>query len=196
MFRKKILLAGTAAALAFSLSVFPAFAHGHHGGHHGNRTAVTVPDTNYNSGAADSTDTGYSADTDTTAVPGAYPVCTFEGCTETGRHLHDGSYYCGYHHDGGYCDGSCVSSGAYPVCTFEGCTETGRHLHDGNYYCGYLHSGGYCDGSCIGSSPAISNPPAADNSPAADNPPAAGNYSYGRRYGCHRSYAKKMIYCH
>lgn len=35
------------------------------------------------------------------------PVCTVEDCTEEGRHLHDGEYYCGYDHECGYCDGSC-----------------------------------------------------------------------------------------
>ena len=25
-----------------------------------------------------------------------YPVCTEEGCQETGRHIHDGKTYCGY----------------------------------------------------------------------------------------------------
>lgn len=158
MFRKKMFLAGTAAVLAFSLSVFPAFAHGHHGGHHGNRTAVTVPDGNYNTGVAGNTDinadAGISADPDTETVPGTYPVCTFEGCTETGRHLHDGSYYCGYY-----------------------------------------HNGGYCDGSCIGSSATVSDSSAADSSPAANSPSASGYY-YGRRYNCHRSYARKMVYCH
>lgn len=44
----------------------------------------------------------YQSRTDT-----AYPVCTFEDCTEEGCHLHDGEYYCGYDHEDGYCDGSC-----------------------------------------------------------------------------------------
>lgn len=35
-------------------------------------------------------------------------LCTVEGCTETGRHTHDGQDYCGYNHTNGYCDGSCV----------------------------------------------------------------------------------------
>lgn len=35
------------------------------------------------------------------------PVCIVEGCTEEGHHLHDGSYYCSYDHEDGYCDGSC-----------------------------------------------------------------------------------------
>lgn len=72
-----------------------------------------------------------------------YPTCTVEDCTENGRHMHDGEYYCGYDHEGGYCDGTC-----YPVCTVEDCTEKGRHAHDGEYYCGYDHESGYCDGSC------------------------------------------------
>ena len=200
MFRKKMLLAGAAVILTFSLSVFPAFAHGHgghHGGHHGNWTTQNIPGNNDNTGAAaPNTD----ADTGTAAVSGAYPVCPFEGCAETGHHLHDGSYYCGYHHSSGYCDGSCAysatPSGAYPICTFEGCTESGRHIHDDNYYCGYHHAGGYCDGSCIVSSATISNAPADGGLPAADSPTTADGYYYGRRYGCHRSYARKLTYCH
>ena len=35
------------------------------------------------------------------------PVCTVEGCTEEGHHLHDDAYYCSYAHEDGYCDGSC-----------------------------------------------------------------------------------------
>lgn len=49
-------------------------------GHHSRRTAVT----------------------DTSC-----PVCTVEGCTEEGRHTHDGHDYCGYDHEDGYCDRSC-----------------------------------------------------------------------------------------
>lgn len=213
MFRKKMIFAGAAVVMTFSLSVFPAFAHGHHGGHHGNRTMQTVPDSNYNTGAAGNTDTNAGADlsaetdaADTAAVPGAYPICNFEGCAITGHHLHDGSYYCGYHHESGYCDGSCIGSypaagtssapgTTYPVCTYEGCIEAGRHLHDGSYYCGYHHAGGYCDGSCIGSYPAVSDSPAADNS-SSGSLPAVSGYGYGRKYGCHRSYAKKLFYCH
>ena len=43
----------------------------------------------------------------TTTSHTGYPVCTVEGCTEEGRHAHDGCYYCGYDHEDGYCDGSC-----------------------------------------------------------------------------------------
>ncbi len=215
MFGKKMILAGMAAVLTVSLSVLPASAHGHgghHGGHHGNGMTQTVPNSNYNTGAVGNTDINAGADlsadtnvpaapnTDTAAASSAYPVCLFEGCTETGHHIHDGSYYCGYHHASGYCDGSCAysatPSGAYPICTFEGCTESGRHIHDDNYYCGYHHAGGYCDGSCIVSSATISNAPADGGSPAADSPTTADGYYYGRRYGCHRSYARKLTYCH
>lgn len=37
------------------------------------------------------------------------PVCTVEGCTEEGRHIHDGHDYCGYDHEDGYCDGTCAT---------------------------------------------------------------------------------------
>lgn len=36
-----------------------------------------------------------------------YPVCAVEDCSETGRHYHGDEIYCGYHHEGGYCDGTC-----------------------------------------------------------------------------------------
>ena len=51
------------------------------------------------------------------------PVCTVEGCTEEGRHLHDDEYYCGYDHACGYCDGSCAASSTQ---TYSGC---GRRHH-------------------------------------------------------------------
>ena len=75
--------------------------------------------------------------------PSSCPVCTVYGCTVSGRHTHNGLAYCGYHHESGYCDGSCR-----PVCTLEDCTELGRHTHNGLAYCGYHHESGYCDGSC------------------------------------------------
>ena len=40
-----------------------------------------------------------------------YAVCTVEGCTESGRHTHDGVTYCGYHHADGYCTGSYCGAG-------------------------------------------------------------------------------------
>lgn len=67
------------AALLAVLLVMPVSAHGHHG----HRRQSTV---------------------DTSC-----PVCTVEGCTETGRHIHDGCEYCGYDHEGDYCDGACVT---------------------------------------------------------------------------------------
>ena len=39
-----------------------------------------------------------------------YAVCAVEGCSETGRHAHDGVTYCGYDHTGGYCTGSSCSA--------------------------------------------------------------------------------------
>lgn len=44
------------------------------------------------------------------------PVCTVEGCTESGRHTHDGHDYCGYNHSSGYCDGSCQTASGYGGC--------------------------------------------------------------------------------
>lgn len=57
-------------------------------------------------------------------VDNRYPVCTVEDCTEEGRHLHDDEYYCGYDHDCGYCDGSCVNACQQPY-SGNGCG--GRH---------------------------------------------------------------------
>ena len=79
MYFKKLLAGVATAALVSFVFVLPVSAHGHHG-HYGQ--------------AASQTD---------------YPVCTFEGCTEEGRHELDGCYYCGYDHADGYCDGSCVT---------------------------------------------------------------------------------------
>lgn len=85
MWSRKIMRAAAVGILAAALMAFPSFAHGH--GHHRQ--------------AASNTDT-------------SCPVCTVEGCTETGRHIHDDHYYCGYEHSGGYCDYSCeTQSGSY-----------------------------------------------------------------------------------
>ena len=46
----------------------------------------------------------------TVATDTSCPVCTVEGCTEVGRHTHDGHDYCGYDHKDGYCDYSCVNA--------------------------------------------------------------------------------------
>ena len=66
-----------------------------------------------------------------------------EGCELAGRHIHDGTAYCGNCHDAGYCDGACLA-----LCEVEGCTLTGRHDHNGITYCGSNHASGWCDGSC------------------------------------------------
>ena len=38
------------------------------------------------------------------------PACTVEGCTLTGRHVHDGETYCGAHHAGGFCTTDCYGA--------------------------------------------------------------------------------------
>lgn len=78
---KKLLMTATASLLLSVLFVTPVSAHGHH---HSNTVTVTVSE--------------------------ECPVCTFDDCTETGRHLHDDKYYCGNEHENGYCDGSCENS--------------------------------------------------------------------------------------
>lgn len=57
-----------------------------------------------------------------------YPVCTEEGCQETGRHIHDGKTYCGYDHERGYCDGSCPY--------YESGAQGGSHHHRGGCHRG------------------------------------------------------------
>ena len=51
---------------------------------------------------------GCGMQTQTQTQPVSVSVCTIEGCTQSGRHTHDGVPYCGYSHAGGFCDGSCV----------------------------------------------------------------------------------------
>ena len=80
---QKLLAIGAAAVLSSACFALPAFAHGH--GHH----RYYVQQTQVNCPA----------------------ICTIEGCTEVGRHTHDGVDYCGYNHSIGYCDGSCVYGG-------------------------------------------------------------------------------------
>lgn len=75
---RKALMAGCTALMLSGLMAVPVSAHGHH---HQRQTQVPQ---------------------DT-----AYPVCAVEDCAETGYHLHDDEYYCGYDHEGGYCDGTC-----------------------------------------------------------------------------------------
>ena len=89
---KKISATVVAATMASVLFVMPVSACG---GHHRQARAVDV---------------------DTSC-----PVCTVEGCAETGRHTHDGAEYCGYDHAGGYCDHSCE--------TVKTSRHHGRHHH-------------------------------------------------------------------
>ena len=89
MRRKRCLLGGLlcAAALAAML-VVPASAHGCHGGrgrgHHGG---------------------GYAQ-----SIQASVAVCPYEDCATSGHHFHSGVTYCGYVHEGGYCDGSCATA--------------------------------------------------------------------------------------
>ena len=115
MHRRRLFSLGTACVLALLLLAAPLTAQAHHGGGRHGRTTV-------------------SADC---------AVCSEEGCTLAGRHMHGGVTYCGYAHESGRCDGSCRA-----LCTVEGCTLTGQHAHDGVAYCGYAHANGFCDGSC------------------------------------------------
>lgn len=71
-------------------------------------------------------------------------VCPYDDCTLAGRHLHDGTTYCGYAHGDGLCDGLCRA-----LCPLEDCVSSGRHYHGYSIYCGAHHDGGFCDGSCI-----------------------------------------------
>lgn len=111
------LAAGLVCALMAAVLILPASAHGCHGGrrHHSSPAVQTT-----------------------------VTVCPYEDCDLAGRHLHDGTVYCGYAHGTGVCDGACRA-----LCPLEDCDLTGRHLHDGVTYCGSCHEAGYCDGSCI-----------------------------------------------
>ena len=54
-------------------------------------------------------------------------VCTVEDCSETGFHIHDETIYCGYDHEGGYCDGSCVYSAEPESTGYIGHHHCGRY---------------------------------------------------------------------
>ncbi len=103
---KKMLTAVVAASLISVLFVMPVSAHGHHGnqGHHNQTSQATVTS---EATVSDNTDC---------------PVCTVDGCTETGRHSHDGHDYCGYNHESGYCDNSCETTSHH---TDSGTTTSG-----------------------------------------------------------------------
>lgn len=70
---KKLLTALITASLISVLFVMPVSAHGHHGAQ------------------------GHHSQTSDC------PVCTVDGCTEMGRHSHDGHDYCGYNHTSRHC---------------------------------------------------------------------------------------------
>lgn len=116
--RKGRLLAGALCAVMTALLIVPAAAHGCHGGrgHHG----------------------GYRQ-----SAQAAVAVCPYEDCQLAGRHDHDGTIYCGYAHESGYCSGACLA-----LCPYEDCQLVGPHTHDGVTYCGYCHEAGFCEGGC------------------------------------------------
>lgn len=114
---KRVLISSLVCILTLSLLIAAASAHGGHHGRGGGRCGQRVQ----------------------TSIS----VCTIDGCSVAGRHVHDGTVYCGYDHENGYCSGACL-----PLCSEAGCTLTGRHVHNSVTYCGNDHSCGFCDGSC------------------------------------------------
>jgi len=54
-------------------------------------------------------------------------VCTVEDCNETGFHIHDETMYCGYNHESGYCDGSCIYSVEPESTGYRGHHHCGRY---------------------------------------------------------------------
>lgn len=121
---KKYIAVGMAAVLSMALAVPVAYACGGHG-----RAAVSQP-------------------TVTTVAVTTCPVCTAEDCQIAGRHSHDGTLYCGYHHADGICDGTCRA-----LCPVDDCDMTGYHTHNATAYCGSHHNAGFCDGSCQAPTP-------------------------------------------
>ena len=114
------LTAGLLCAILAAILVAPAAAHGCHGGRvFGQHTRYSRP-----------------AQTSVT-------VCPYEDCSIAGRHTHSGTVYCGYHHEGGFCDNACRA-----LCPLEDCQIAGRHTHNGTTYCGYHHEDGFCDNTC------------------------------------------------
>lgn len=114
---KKYMVAGVAAVLSIALLVPVAYACGGHGRAISRQPQATVPTT--------------------------CAVCTVEDCQIAGRHSHDDTLYCGYHHADGICDGTCRA-----LCPVEDCDITGYHTHNDSAYCGSHHDAGFCDGSC------------------------------------------------
>lgn len=123
---KKLIAATMTAALVFVLFTIPVSAHHGHDGNGGHHESD-----------------GYSSATEPDCPP-----CTVDGCTEYGRHTHDGCEYNGHTCPPCTVDG-CTEYGqhthdgceyygyACPPCTVDGCTEYGRHSHDGCEYNGY-----------------------------------------------------------
>lgn len=101
---RKLLRTIVAVTLISVLFVTPVSAHGHH--HRQTATAATAT---------------------TTVTDTSCPVCTVEGCTETGRHTHDGCDYCGYDHADGYCDGTCAAIGTTTTSSGRGGGHHGCH---------------------------------------------------------------------
>lgn len=115
---KRVLLSALACIMAVNLLSVSASAHGGHGsgGCHGRRTGTRQT---------------------------VISVCTVDGCSVAGRHVHNGVVYCGYGHESGYCTGTCLA-----LCPVEGCTTVGPHVHNNVTYCGNGHDCGFCDGAC------------------------------------------------
>lgn len=110
---KKLLLC----VLALAVLTLPVSAHGHHGGGcHGRPSQPSKPVT--------------------------VTVCTVEGCTQTGRHVHNGVTYCGYDHAYGFCDGTCLNP-VQPTAPAVTAPATTPNTTTGtNYSYGYGHHGG------------------------------------------------------
>ena len=114
---KRLFAVGTLCLVLSLLLTSPVLAHGHRGGHHGSGHCGGWYTGGYDSTAYDAADyteesTGYSyGEYSRQWVCGGrwqteIPVCAVEGCTAAGRHLHDSILYCGYAHDGGFCNGA------------------------------------------------------------------------------------------
>lgn len=114
MQRKKKLAVGLLCAVLAAALAVPAYACGGHGHHRARQVYQTQ-----------------------------ISLCSVEDCALSGRHIHDGTVYCGFAHTDGYCSGACCA-----LCPVEGCELTGRHVHDSVTYCGGGHEAGFCGGGC------------------------------------------------
>lgn len=107
MIRRKFMAAGISVFLAAAMFTVPAYAHGHHSrGHHQAAENGCAAWNGTEAGCAAMTDDGIWTGEETRC-----PVCPVDGCTEAGHHWHEEAVYCGYPHEHGYCDGSCVTAG-------------------------------------------------------------------------------------